>query len=97
MIFFICMHINYYYLLRKITFETPIFSLKSLIDSAVYPLLLNPEIVGIRGSSQPVTIFLSTNSFKYRLLSTVYERFRRANSIYLEGNKSPGIFYKNQS
>ena len=42
-------------------FETPTVTAKFFRDWGVYPLFLSPEIVGIRGSSHPETIFFSTN------------------------------------
>ena len=44
---------------------------KALIDSGVYPRRLKPDIVGIRGSSQPDTYPFCTNSSNFRLLITV--------------------------
>ena len=51
--------------------ETPTVSIKLLIDAGVYPRLLNPEIVGILGSSHPETIPSSTKRINLRLLIMV--------------------------
>ena len=61
-------------------FDTPISAQKRRSADGVYPLLRMPLIVGIRGSSQPETIFRFTSSSRRRLLITVYVRFSRANS-----------------
>ena len=50
---------------------TPIRSQNMRIASGVYPRLRIPEIVGIRGSSQPSTCSSCTNCSSLRLLVTV--------------------------
>ena len=54
-----------------------------LFSTGIAGVLLrrSPLIVGMRGSSQPLTIPSRTNSKSRRLLITVYVRFSRANSI----------------
>ena len=66
---------------RLSALATPMRSQKSRIDSGVYPRRRKPEIVGIRGSSQPLTRFNSTNWRNLRLLMTIFVTFKRANSI----------------
>ena len=61
-------------------FATPISLQNRLMDSGVYPLRLNPQMVGILGSSHPDTIPVVTSSSSFRLLISVYVRLRRANS-----------------
>src|SRR5690606_35654716 len=78
-------------------FAIPMVSANFLIDAGVYPLLLNPEMVGILGSSHELTIPCSTNCNNLRLLTTVWLRFLLANSLCF-GRKSPDllIFSRNQ-
>src|SRR5690554_8157462 len=61
-------------------FAMPILSAKFRIDSGVYPLLLRPAMVGILGSSHPVTTLLFTNSANRLLLTMVWLKFLLANS-----------------
>ncbi len=44
-----------------------------------------PEMVGMRGSSQPFTRFSFTSWMSQRFDSTVFVRFSRANSICRDG------------
>ena len=76
-------------------FATPIRSQKLRIDAGVKPRLRKPEIVGMRGSSQPFTTFSFTNCNSFRLLITVWDKFKRANSYWWDG-KIPNLS-KNQS
>ena len=59
---------------------TPIRLQNSRIEPGVKPRRRKPEIVGIRGSSQPLTSLSVTSWFSLRLDITVYSRFRRLNS-----------------
>src|SRR5699024_3730192 len=83
--------------MRFSLFAIPMAAEKLRILSGEYPLLLNPEIVGILGSSQEVTIPFSTNCASFLLLTTEWLRFLLANSRCL-GLSSPSllIFSKNQ-
>ena len=51
--------------------ETPIWETKLRIAAAVYPRRRRPEMVGIRGSSQPATCFSCTSLSSHRLDITV--------------------------
>ena len=52
-------------------FATPTRAQKSRIDSGVKPRRRRPEMVGMRGSSQPLTCFWATSCSSLRLLITV--------------------------
>ena len=52
-------------------FAIPISSIKFLIEVGVYPLLLMPDRVGIRGSSQLSTNLSSTSFFNFLFDMTV--------------------------
>ena len=66
------------------------------MDFGVNPRRRRPDRVGMRGSSQPLTWPSSTSSISLRLLSTVYSRFRRANS-YWRGREGVSRLSINQS
>ncbi|CSA09403.1 Uncharacterised protein [Vibrio cholerae] len=61
---------------------TPMRLQNSRIALGVKPRRRRPEMVGIRGSSQPVTNFSVTSWFSLRLDITVYSRFKRLNSYW---------------
>lgn len=50
---------------------TPTASAKARMLWGVYPRLLSPQMVGMRGSSHPATYFCSTSSRSLRLLMRV--------------------------
>ena len=60
---------------------TPMRAQKLRIDSGVYPRRRRPQIVGIRGSSQPRTRPSFTSWMSLRLESSVWVRLSLANSI----------------
>ena len=55
---------------------------KSTIASGGKPRRRIPDNVGILGSSHPDTTPLETNSVSRRLLTTVYSRESRENSVW---------------
>src|SRR5579875_1319052 len=65
------------------TLLTPMLRINSLIALGRKPLLLNPEIVGSRGSSHPSSSPLSINLRRLRFDTVVFCRERRENSIIL--------------
>ena len=76
---------------RLLAFEIPALFTNSKIADGVYPLRLKPHSVGILGSSQPSTVFVSTSSLKYLFDITVYVTLRRANSLCFGGNSKPTL------
>ena len=76
---------------------TPMASQKFLTASGVYPLLLIPAIVGMRGSSQPSTTPSSTMALRYLLDITVLVKFSLANSICCGGADHQPTSFKTQS
>jgi hypothetical protein len=60
---------------------TPMRSQKVRMEPGVKPRRRRPAMVGMRGSSQLLTMPSSTSWVSRRLLMTVYSRFRRLNSI----------------
>ena len=77
-------------------FATPIIAAKSRIPSAGKPRRRSPEMVGIRGSSQPRTWPSVTSRSRTRFESTVWVRFSRANS-YWRGRDGTGRWSMSQS
>jgi len=61
---------------------TPIMSQKVTIDSGVKPRRRIPEMVSMRGSSQPLTCPSVTSWLSLRLLVSEYSSCRRANSVW---------------
>ena len=70
------------------TLVIPTVAQKLRTASAGYPRLRIPDNVGMRGSCHPSTTPASTSVRNFRLLTTVYVKFKRANSVCLDGNIS---------
>ena len=79
-----------------LNFVRPSPSQKARTASGVYPRRRRPRIVGMRGSSQPLTLPDATSSWSLRLDVIVYDSCSRANSIW-RGWGRPSMFSRNQS
>jgi len=60
-----------------IDLDEPCETIKSFKPWTVIPRRRTPRTVGIRGSSQPLTILFSTNHVNFRLLKTVFCKLSR--------------------